>query len=203
LRSSAPDTVSDATLVGRARAGDRRAFESLYDRHAAYVARILTRILGPDPDVPDVLHDVFVQALARLADLDDPTAFRAWAASIGIYKARGTIRKRVRWRWLRVLSGEDPISEPVAEPPSGEDAEAVRAVYLILARLSADERVAFTLRRLDGMSLGEVASLTGVSLATVKRRLARAEARFRAEAREHEILRDWLAGEGDDEGETR
>ena len=62
----------------------------------------------------------------------------------------------------------------------------------LLDRLPVEERVAFTLRYIEEMSLEEVAEASGVSLATVKRKLSRAEARFLAAARADATLRTWL-----------
>ena len=56
-----------------------------------------------------------------------------------------------------------------------------------------DERIAFSLRRLDGMELKEIAHACGCSLATIKRRLARAEKRFLSRAEKHQALQSWLA----------
>ena len=55
-----------------------------------------------------------------------------------------------------------------------------------------DNRIAFTLRYMHEMDLTEVAAATGVSLATVKRRLARAKKQFMALAKEHPELKEWL-----------
>jgi len=61
-----------------------------------------------------------------------------------------------------------------------------------MSSLPSNERVAFSLRRLDGMELKEVAHACGCSLATIKRRLARAEQRFLARAEKHQALVGWL-----------
>jgi RNA polymerase sigma-70 factor, ECF subfamily len=198
IRELPGDSLSDAQLVESARGGDRRATHLLYDRHAAYVARVLTRILGSVPDVADLLHDAFRAALEELEALDDPQLFRAWITRIAVFQARGLLRKRARWRWLRVLSGEDPIEEPVHMAASDEVTEAVAAVYAILRRLPAEERIPFALRRIDGMALGEVAAACGVSLATIKRRIDRAEARFRVEARQQPSLQEWVSDAAED-----
>jgi RNA polymerase sigma-70 factor (ECF subfamily) len=72
--------------------------------------------------------------------------------------------------------------------------DALRATYAALDALPADERVAFALRFIDGMELTEVAAACETSLATIKRRLARAEDRFEAEARKHPALEAWIDG---------
>ncbi|MEZ4298352.1 MAG: sigma-70 region 4 domain-containing protein [Polyangiaceae bacterium] len=67
-------------------------------------------------------------------------------------------------------------------------AGALEATYAVLGELPADERIAFALRFIEGMELTEVAASCGVSLATVKRRIGRAEGRSVEKARQHPIL---------------
>jgi RNA polymerase sigma-70 factor (ECF subfamily) len=54
----------------------------------------------------------------------------------------------------------------------------ISLIYRLFERLSADERIALVLRRVEGMALPEIAEHTGLSLATVKRRLKAAEERL-------------------------
>jgi RNA polymerase sigma factor (sigma-70 family) len=85
--------------------------------------------------------------------------------------------------------------EELHEPVSIDNAHAtyaVRVVYTLLARLSADEQVVFGLYYVDGCSLSEIAELTGVSLATAKRRMNRARTNFLREAGAHSMLSDWI-----------
>lgn len=188
---SGPD---DMGLVRAALAGDNSAFHRLYDVHAPYVARVLRRVLGSDQEAADVLHDAFVVVLERLNTLENPALFRSWFTRIAVFQARGVIRKRSRRRWFRVLSGEDPVEEPVGRPVFDEVDEALRATYEVLETMSADERVALILRRLEGMGVAEVAEICGVSLSTIKRRIGRAEEQFRTKAMQHPVLREWLEG---------
>jgi RNA polymerase sigma-70 factor (ECF subfamily) len=89
-------------------------------------------------------------------------------------------------------SDELPDVQASAAPP--EVLDALRATYAALDKLPADERIAFALRFIDGMELTEVAAACDTSLATIKRRLARAGARFEVEARKHPVLEAWLEG---------
>jgi RNA polymerase sigma-70 factor (ECF subfamily) len=76
--------------------------------------------------------------------------------------------------------------------PDLEASEALRTTYRLLSSLNIDEQIAFTLRFIEGMELREVAGACGVSLATTKRRLVRAEARFLALARLEPSLAQWV-----------
>lgn len=189
LELPVPD--SDAGLVAALRSGRQAAKAALFDRYGRHVQRVLTRVMGPDPDIPDLLQDVFVSALESIDRLEDPSSLRPWLSRIAVYTARGRIRRRVRWRFVR----SDPLDEMVeveAHLASAEVSEALRATYKALHQLPADERIAFALRFIDGMELTEVANASGVSLATIKRRLAKAQRRFVDLARRDPSLQEWL-----------
>jgi len=64
------------------------------------------------------------------------------------------------------------------DPPSSDARFALREIYQVLDAMPADERMAFVLRIVDGMTLPDGAQACRTSLATFKRRLARAEKRF-------------------------
>lgn len=174
----------------KARAGDRQAADWLCRRHAAYVTRILARILGSDPELVDHAQEVLLRCVDELATLRDPRAFRAWAAALAVTRAKGVLRKRARWRWL---FGERVEVDLVDERDSAGN-EAMHAVYEILGKLGVEERTLFALRYLEGMELTEVAEASGLSLATVKRRLADAHKRFGLFAAAQPSLAFWITG---------
>jgi RNA polymerase sigma-70 factor (ECF subfamily) len=186
-----PIPEGDEALVAALRAGHPLARAALFDRHAQRVRRVLLRVLGPDQELPDLVHDVFITALTTLGRLDDPRAVGSFVTGIAIRHARALIRKRARRRILRFVAPEELHDEP--GPSGGEQHhDAVRALYRVLAAMPADERIVFALRFADGMELGEVAVACGVSRATVCRRLARAERRFAERARGSVELRPYL-----------
>ncbi len=185
--------ASDEALVDGLRARHPAALEVFHERFSGQVLRILGRVLGAERDLADVHHDAFVRALGSLDSLRDPTALTAWMTSVAVYSARTCIQRRVRRRWLLFFAPED-LPEVVAPDEGGDAREALRATYRALDQLPADERIAFALRRIDGMELTEVAEACRVSLATIKRRLARAEAGFLAAARSEPALESWLDG---------
>ena len=78
--------------MAAARAGDRAAYGRLYDRFAPMVhGLLLARV--PRADVDDLVQDVFLQAMRRLASLRNPEAFPGWLAAIA--------RNRARDHWRR------------------------------------------------------------------------------------------------------
>jgi RNA polymerase sigma-70 factor (ECF subfamily) len=183
-----------ALLVAGLRAGDPAMKAAFFKRYAPAVERLVTHLIGPDRELADILQEVFVQALSSVGSLRDPAALKPWLLRIATHSARRTLRTRTRRGWLRffVDAEEEARFEPVMPEPDAEARETVRAVYAVLGRMPADERIAFALRYIDGMELTEVAEACAVSLATVKRRLRRADERFVGIAGRHPTLEKWL-----------
>jgi RNA polymerase sigma-70 factor (ECF subfamily) len=160
-----------------ARAGERWAHEALFRRYAPMANGMAFRLMGRDADVDDLVQDAFVVAFGRLESLDDPQAFGAWLGSILVRTAGKVIRRRVLMEKLGLRRRGEPIDiDAVAARVAGPDVAAeLRGIYKRVERLPADLRIAFLLRRVEGMELEEVARATGVSLATAKRRIAAAQ----------------------------
>jgi RNA polymerase sigma-70 factor (ECF subfamily) len=187
-----PFTGDDRAIVVGLKEGHPGAAAALYDRYADHVQRVLARILGVDSDLEDLLHEVFVQALGSAVSIENGDRLKGWLTIVAVHTARAHIRRRVRRRWLQFW---EPAAVPEV-PVYGPDHEArdlVRFTYNVLDRLPAKERIAFALRHLDGMELSDLAEANGVSLATVKRLLSRAERRFAALAQAHPPLASRLA----------
>lgn len=181
--SPGPPEISDAELVENARSGSRRAFSQLYVRHARMAFGMAHRLLA-GREVDDAVQDAFVTAWERLDRLDDPQAFARWLGTIVVNSARRRIRRRaLRDRLLPGHREPADFERLIGEQASAEAAADLRAVYSVLNRLSTDARLAIVLRRVEGMTIPEVADAMGRSPATVKRRVREAEDAIAAHAR--------------------
>ena len=183
--------VGPADLVAAVRDGEDWARAALYDRYAPDVARVLHAVLGPDQEMPDLIHETFLEVFDAIGTLRDADALAGWMRQVAVNIARSCIRKRRRMRWLHVFGLADVV-EPAAIAASPEAREAIAEIYRVLDELPVDLRVAFSLRHLEGLELTDVAAACAVSLATIKRRLASAEESFRRHARRGGKLDEWL-----------
>ncbi|MCC6553496.1 MAG: sigma-70 family RNA polymerase sigma factor [Polyangiaceae bacterium] len=186
---------SDEELVRGAAAGEPWAAAALLDRYGPLVERMIRRVMGHDPELEDLVQDAFASVLGSIHQVRDGQALKGWIASVAAHTAHHAIRRRRAARWLFFWRREEELPEPASEPAHGPR-DAVRRMYAALDQLPAGERVAFALRYIEEMQLEEVASACGVSLATIKRRLQRAEKRFTALARRDPVLSAWME-EGD------
>ena len=180
-RAHSDEETGDAELVALTASGHREAFEGLYRRHAGFALGLAIRIQGGASDVEDVVHDAFVQAHTRLADLKDPSAFRAWLGSIVVRLVRTRLRKRRLLGALGLVSPEPVDLDSIASSDATTEQRVLLAqVYALLQTLPASDRIAWTLRYIENHRLEAVAELMSCSLATAKRRILRAQ-RFLAE----------------------
>lgn len=159
----------DSSLAARAAAGDERAFAAIYRKYARYVAGVAHRLMGSDSELDDVVQETFVAASEGLRGLEDGAQLKSWLVTITVRRVARRLARRQRQRWLASVFGQ---SQPRSTSPEVEG-EAY-ALYERLSAISAERRVPWTLHIVEGMTLPEVARHCGVSLATVKRRIAEA-----------------------------
>jgi RNA polymerase sigma-70 factor, ECF subfamily len=183
---SSLEKLDDAALAALVRDREVDAVREMYRRYSALAERVLVRIAGLSPDRGDLLHDVFIRAIDRISELRDPSALRPWICGIAVRRAQEFRRER---RKSALPLDIDPKS--ASDPMVGME---LRRVQALLDKLDEDERTPFLLRRIDGMELAEVAEICAVSLATVKRRIGRAEEKFLAMASKDPFLMSRLEG---------
>ncbi len=151
--------------------------DGLFRRYAPYVAAIAHRLLGRDEDVDDTIQEVFVAAVRGVHALRDPAAIRGWLARVTVRVARQRLRKRR----VRVFLGlDEPVvyDSVVDHSASAEQRALLARVYSVLDDLPANQRIAWSLRHIEGEPLENVATMSGCSLATAKRRIAAAAQRI-------------------------
>jgi RNA polymerase sigma-70 factor, ECF subfamily len=181
-RLAAVEGGSDGELVARALAGERIALQLLYRRHVAPVTERVTRLLARSGEAEDVVQDAFVAAFAELGRLNDPSRFGPWLMRIAVHQAQRRFRRRRLLARLGLDRGQDDARlEQVAAPElSPEERIQLSRLDQALGELPVPLRLAWMLRHVEGCELAEVAEQCRCSLATVKRRITRADEQLRA-----------------------
>ncbi len=149
--------------------GGAVTFEQLFRRYAGYVAGLAARLLGSgDSDLDDVVQEVFWLASRRIAKIVDLTQARGWLATVTTRVVR---RKLMRRRFRAFFHGSQEGVDVPAPGASAEDHAVLARLYEVLAGLPTDQRLAWSLRYLEGEPLDAVAATCGCSLSTAKRRV--------------------------------
>jgi RNA polymerase sigma-70 factor, ECF subfamily len=183
-------TTDDAVLLERAGEGDQAAFLELYDRHRQPIFRFAYRLLGDVDIAEDVTHDCFLSLIRK------PENFRPERASLRTYlfaAARNLALKHFR-NSGRETGLDEVTEEPQLSPRHGPlrkllDEELATEVRKAVFSLAPLQREALILYEYEGLSLNEIAEITGADVGAVKGRLYRARERLKS------ILRPYLTSD--------
>jgi RNA polymerase sigma-70 factor, ECF subfamily len=182
--------TDDVSLVAMLIEGDVRAPRVVWQRFAPMVHRMLRRAFGPDYEIDDLAQEIFLILFRRAHTLREPQALRAFVIAITAHTIRYELRRKAATRWLRF--GEPAVAK--AAEADLDAREALTRLYRILDRINSTDRTAFVLRFMEGLEIADVSLALGVSLATTKRRLARAWRRVVLHAKRDGALIAYLTG---------
>ena len=169
---------------------DSLSVEVLYRRHAQDVIRWARRLVGPGTDVGDVAHEVFLVVQRRLPEFRGDARVTTWLHQITVHVAQRQRRQTRRWCWFRSRDGRSgdrasslagfllSLPRPAAPDMEASKRESVRTVRALLAKLDDKHRTAITLFELEGLSIDEIARVTGTTTGNVRIRLCRARSQL-------------------------
>jgi RNA polymerase sigma factor (sigma-70 family) len=188
------DKISNHDLILRCQAGlrpDRVAFAELLRRYQSQVDRVLYHLAPDWPDRADLAQEVWIRVYRNINRLQEPAKFRGWLSRIATNLFYDELRKRKRV--VSPLSLDAPRAvddgemdwEIAGDTPGPEEELTTREFYEQLREAIADLpevfRTTIVLREIEGLAYEEIAEITGVSLGTVKSRIARARARLQSQ----------------------
>ncbi|MEO7962665.1 MAG: RNA polymerase sigma factor, partial [Gemmatimonadaceae bacterium] len=169
--------MSDATLVERARGGDRAAQNALVERYYDDCWRYAYRLLGDRADAEDAVQETFMRAIAALPTYQDHARFRGWLFTILVNQCRNLAVARTR-RALR-FTPLSPDASDVAHYHTSSDERADDSLARALADLEPLQREAILLRFGEELGYSDMSRLTGASESALKMRVKRGMERMR------------------------
>jgi RNA polymerase sigma-70 factor (ECF subfamily) len=189
----------EAAVLARAITGDHVATRRLIREVSPAVLRVARAVVGPGyPDTADLVQDVLVWFLRALPSFRGEASVISFASRIAFRRALEA-RRRVRdvSRWM----GEfHDFAEATAEGPSLPSDVALQnrrreLVAHLVAGLPKTQAEALVLRAVSGLSIEQIAEVTGSPANTVRSRLRLAKAALKRRIDEDPKMRDILAGE--------
>ena len=179
-------TAQEALFVSRLKANEDAAYDELVRTYSGPIYHVAYRMTGDAAEASDAVQDIFLKIFRNIGGFKGEAALKTWIFKI----AFSEILNRLRW-WKRrhryaTLSLDEspngntpgdgvadagPTPEEVLQAKERED-----AIQQALRRLSHEHRSIIVLRDIEGFSYTEIADVFGISMGTVKSRLARARA---------------------------
>ncbi|MBO1346405.1 MAG: sigma-70 family RNA polymerase sigma factor [Hormoscilla sp. GUM202] len=186
-----PEKLSNYDLILKCQAGlrpDRSAFAELVRRYQSHIDRVLYHLAPDWTDRADLAQEVWIRVYRNIKRLQDPSKFRSWLSRIATNLFYDELRKRKRMRPPLSLDAPRLLDDgemdwEIASPDPGPEenlttAEFYEQLHAAIADLPEAFRTTIVLREIQGMAYEEIAEITGVSLGTVKSRIARARQRL-------------------------
>jgi RNA polymerase sigma-70 factor (ECF subfamily) len=164
-------------LVAQCLQGDRAAWVSLYQDHAPVAARMLNHLLGPVPDMEDLVQQVFVCLVSSLPRLRQNVRLSTWIYGIAINVAQGHLRgeKRLFRRQAAYADWISTKSSMSWNPADGVEARRyLDLLDTVLQRMSFKSRAVWVMHELEDVTSEDIAASLGVPAVTVRVRLLRA-----------------------------
>jgi RNA polymerase sigma-70 factor (ECF subfamily) len=181
--ASSPVNIPEHELIGRAQAGDARAFEALADVHADRLYAVALRFLGDGGEAEDVLQETLLRAWRGIRRFEGRAMVFTWLYRIAVNESNRALERRQRRRSnVHVDEQAIELPAPSRDGPARqvERQELREALQLAISELSAPCRTALVLRDIVGLSTREAAEIAGVGEAALKSRLHQARLRVRA-----------------------
>ena len=142
-------------------------FNSLYHQFSAYVAAVALRLSGDPSCVDDIVQEVFLDCYKSINSISSTCHARRWLVKVTVRKTKRRLQmQKLKNLFVPAPSRVDEIPMPGL---SADDRAAFVQLFGILDTVPVNQRLAWSLRYLEGAELSETAESCGCSLATAKR----------------------------------
>jgi RNA polymerase sigma factor (sigma-70 family) len=188
--ASAGDAASDAQLITAVRRGNDHAFEELYRRYSASIARFVGSRVRDRGRAEDLVQEIFLSALRRLRATDSDISFRPWIFEIAKNAAIDHYRRTSRAEEISIHADEAlrPADQlrlvgwahmrPENAMLNKERFDQLRGAF---AELSTNHHRVLVLREFEGLSYREIAQRMDMTRPAVESALFRARRRLQEE----------------------
>lgn len=159
----------DKTLIEAVFAGEKAAFERLYDRYAPLVRAVCYDTAGNIADAQDMAQDVFLRAFEKLKNLREPELFDRWILAIARMRCKEWKRSQVRRQ-----NKQEKLNEKFAESPGQSNDGQLEKLRAAIRKLPAQERLALHVFYLQENSVEDACRIFALSRSGFYRVLERA-----------------------------
>ncbi|KAB2646006.1 MAG: sigma-70 family RNA polymerase sigma factor [Verrucomicrobia bacterium] len=194
MSMKAQEVALDRILVDRFKNGDQAAFDEMVQRYWSRIYSMVHQLLRNQQDAEEVTQDAFIRAHKGLVNFRGDSAFSTW-----LYQIATNLARNRYWYWWRrkrdkSVSFDAPLGDESdstladlipAEVESPDDItvnqELIDKISESMENLGAKHREILILRNVKNLSYEEISAILGISIGTVKSRIARARETLRAE----------------------
>ncbi len=169
--------ASDGDVARALSVGEAWAAVETWRRFAPMVLTLARRTLGSHSEAEDIGQDVFCRVYRKVRTLREPDSFRNFVYTCALRVIQTELHRKKMRSWLS-FAQPGLLDCQSSGTLDVESRDLLRRFYRLLERLAPRDRIVLVLRRVESMSVEEIAAATKSSESTVKRSLARASSRM-------------------------
>ena len=181
--------MNQPELIVQLQQGDESAFTKLVDEWQDMVYNTALGIVQHADDADDITQEVFIQVYKSISSFKGDSKFSTWLYRITLGKALDHEKKKKRQKRFGFVQslfggGEDEQVHAVEFNHPGvqlEKKEKANELFNVLKLLPDNQRIAFTLHKLEGQSYREIAEIMNTSLYAVESLIGRAKTNLKKE----------------------
>lgn len=174
--------MSEQELVAGIKKGDQIAFRFLVDQYQSMVLNTCFHLVHDEDDAKDITQDTFIEVYNSIHSFRSDSKLSTWLYRVAVNKSLNFIKKNKRKKLVDNMesffhsSKSDEISNESFNADKGiDDSERSTHLYKAIDSLNQNQRIAFSLHNLDGISYLEIAEIMNVSLSSVESLIHRAK----------------------------
>jgi RNA polymerase sigma-70 factor (ECF subfamily) len=179
--------LNQPELVEQLQQGNESAFSKLVDEWQDMVYNTAIGIVQNPQDADDITQEVFMQVYQSISSFKGESKFSTWLYRITLSKALDQEKKKKRKKRFAFVQqlfgnqGEELVQSIEFEHPGilMEKKESAQALFKALKQIPDNQRIAFTLHKLEGQSYLEIAEIMNTSLYAVESLMSRAKANLK------------------------
>lgn len=190
--------MNERELISLLRKKDREAFKTIVETWQSMVYNTALGILQNEEDAEDTAQEVFIQVFESVSSFKEESKFSTWLYRITISKSMDHVRKKKRkkrFAFIQSLYGKN--NSVMIDPPdffhpgvSIEKKESAGILFKAIDTLPDNQKTAFVLSRLEGLSYAEISEVMQLSDAAVDGLLQRAKKKLQISLQEYYKLLD-------------
>ena len=187
--------LDDQSFLELSKRNKDKAFNYLVDAYSSKVFNTCINLIRNKEDAEDVTQEVFTAIYLSLDSFGGSSKLSTWIYSIALNKSKEFLRKKTRKKrsgFMTTIEKDDSHIVPRAtiefDHPGVllENKERTRILFDAIDQLAENQKIAYTLHKIEGKSYTEISELTELSVSSVESLM------FRAKKKLQSLLKDYF-----------
>lgn len=179
--------TSETELIEQLKQGDEAAFKTIVEQWKDMVYNTILGIVQNETEAEDLAQDVFIKVFEKIGTFKGDSKFSTWLYRIATTTALDHLRskkRKKRFGFLQSLSGDggeekEQIADFHHPGISLDNKERAAVLFKAIEELPENQKAAYTLHKLEGLSYSDVSEVLNTSVSAVESLMSRANQNLR------------------------